>query len=156
MKLSQFTDLLQTHSEKSFHLMLPGSQTVPVSFHITEVGYVTKRFIDCGGKFHTTQSCQLQTWLGTDSDHRLLAGKMAGVLTLAIAKGVLPAGEDLDVEIEHEDSLISQYAVADFAVTESAVVFNLVSKHTDCLAKELCAPTTLPIAAGCCGPTCCA
>ena len=77
MKLSQFAGLLETHPEKPFHLVLPGSHIVPVSFHITEVGHVTKKFIDCGGKLHTVQSCQLQVWLGTDTDHRLLAGKMA-------------------------------------------------------------------------------
>ena len=114
MKLSQFTDLLQSHPEKPFHLVLPGSKTVPVSFHITEVGHVAKKFIDCGGKLHTVESCQLQAWLGDDTDHRLLAGKMAGVLDLAEAKGVLPADEDLDMEIEYEDTAISQYTVADF------------------------------------------
>ena len=160
MKLSQFTDLLQSHPEKPFHLVLPGSETVPASFHITEVGHVTKKFIDCGGKLHTTQSCQLQAWVYTDTDHRLLAGKMARVLALAHAKGVLPAGEDLDVEIEYEDAAISQYTVENVAVTDSAVVLNLAAKHTDCLAKELCAPTPLTMVTGaqeasCCGPACC-
>lgn len=162
MKLSQFTDLLQSHPEKPFHLVLPGSHTVPASFHITEVGHVTKKFIDCGGKLHSVESCQLQAWVYTDTQHRLLAGKMAGVMNLARAKGVLSDGEDLDVEIEYEDTTISQYTVASFAVTESAVVLNLDAKHTDCLAKELCAPTPLTMAAGVeveagcgCGPSGC-
>lgn len=159
MKLSQFTNLLQEHSDKPFRLVLPGAGVVPVSFHITEVGHVTRRFIDCGGKLHTVQTCQLQAWLGKDSDHRLLAGKMAGVLNLAGAKGVLPAGEDLDVEIEYEDAVLSQYPVADHSITEDAVVLRLASKHTDCLAKESCLPS-LPMAAeaevGCgCGPSGC-
>jgi hypothetical protein len=142
MKLSQFSDLLLSHPEKPFHLVLPGSQTVPASFHITEVGHVTKKFIDCGGKLHSLASCQLQVWLGDDTDHRLYAGKMSRVLELAKDKGVLPA-EDLDVEIEYEDTAISQYTVWNVAVTESAVVISLESKHTDCLAKELCCPPTL-------------
>ena len=160
MKLSQFTDLLQSHPEKPFHLVLPGENIVPASFHITEVGHVTKRFIDCGGKLHTAQSCQLQAWVWTDTQHRLMAGKMAGVLNLARAKGVLPDGEDLDVEIEYEDTAISQYTVESFTVSDSAVVLRLVGKHTDCLAKESCVPNALPMAAGevagCgCGPGCC-
>ena len=159
MKISHFTSLLEAHSEKPFHLVLPGENVVPVSFHITEVGHVTKKFIDCGGKLHTAQSCQLQAWLGDDTDHRLYAGKMAGVLNLARAKGVLPEGEDLDVEIEYEDTAISQYTVAGYAITDSAVVLSLGAKHTDCLAKEYCLPS-LPMAvgeaAGCgCGPGCC-
>ncbi len=160
MKISQFEDLLKSHPQKSFHLVLPGESVVPVSFHITEVGHVAKKFIDCGGRLHTVQACQLQAWLGPDTDHRLYAGKMAGVLNLARARGVLPDGEDLDVEIEYEDTAISQYTVADYAVTESAVVLSLAGKHTDCLAKESCLPTPLTMAAGepagCgCGPGCC-
>lgn len=128
MKLSRFSELLQSHPDKPFHLVLPGSGTVPASFHITEVGHVTKKFIDCGGKLHSVESCQLQVWLGDDTDHRLYAGKMARVLDLAKAKGVLPA-EDLDVEIEYEETAISQYTVSDFALTESAVVLHLAAKR---------------------------
>ncbi len=158
MNLSQFTDLLRTHPDKPFHLVLPGANAVPVSFHITEIGLVTKKFIDCGGKVHTVQTCQLQAWLGTDTDHRLLAGKMAGALNQAAAKGVLPAGEDMEVEFEYEDQTISQYPVADYTVTDEAVVLALAAKHTDCLAKESCLPS-LPMMpgaapAGCCGSSC--
>ena len=59
------------------------------------------------------------------------------MLNLARAKGVLPDGEDLDVEIEYEDTAISQYTVESHTVSESAVVLSLAGKHTDCLAKEL-------------------
>lgn len=159
MKLSQFSDLLQGHPDKQFHLTLPGDSAVPVSFHITEVGHVTKKFIDCGGKVHTVQTCQLQAWLGSDTDHRLLAGKMAEVLGLAKAKGVLPLGEDLDMEIEYEDAALSQYPIAGYAITDNAVVLTLAAKHTDCLAKESCLPS-LPMLAGAdtgcgCGPSGC-
>ena len=159
MKLSQFSTLLQSHPDRQFQLVLPGDGTVPVSFHITEVGHVTKKFIDCGGKLHSVQTCQLQAWLGDDTDHRLLAGKMAAVLKLAEAKGVLPIGEDLDMEIEYEDAVLSQYPVAAYAVTDAAVVLTLAAKHTDCLAKESCLPS-LPMLAGAdtgcgCGPTGC-
>ncbi len=159
MKLSQFSALLASYPNKSFRLILPGENVVPASFHITEVGHVAKKFIDCGGKLHTIQSCQLQAWLGGDTDHRLYAGKMAGVLDLARAKGILPEGEDLEVEIEYEDTVLSQYPVASFTVTNSAVVLTLTTKHTDCLAKEVCLPA-LPMAAGAmsgcgCGTDCC-
>ena len=157
MKLSQFTDLLQNHPENTFRLVLPGSHTVPLSFHITEVGHVVKKFIDCGGKVHTVQSCQLQAWIGTDPEHRLLAGKMARVLSSAKAKGVIPENEDLDLEIEYEDTTISHYGVADYGLTDSGVVLHLAAKHTDCLAKESCLPS-LPMlddAAVCCGTTGC-
>ena len=157
MKLSQFAHLLKIYPEKPFHLILPAENVVPASFHITEVGHVTKKFIDCGGKLHMSQSCLLQVWLGGDTNHRLYAGKMAGVLALAQAKGVLPDGEDLDVEFEYEDAVISQYTVDSFTVSEDAVVLRLTGKHTDCLAKESCLPS-LPMAgaSSCtCAPGCC-
>lgn len=157
MKLSAFKNLLQSHRDKQFRLVLPNQNAIPVSFHITEVAHIQKRFIDCGGKLHTTHTCQLQAWVWTDAEHRLLSGKMADVLNLA--KNVLPEGQDLDIEIEYEDATISQYPVAGFAVTSDAVVLNLAFKHTDCLAKERCL-TPLPMAqnraSGCCGPNCCA
>jgi len=155
VKLSQFTSLLQSHSDKQFHLVLPGDSAFPVSFHITEAGHVTKN-INCGGKLHSVQTCQLQAWLGSDTDHRLRAGKMAGVLGLAQAKGVLPARNGLNIEIEYEDTALSQYPVARYAVTDAAVVLTLAAKHTDCLAKESCLPMVPGTDTGCgCGPAGC-
>ena len=153
MKISELTELLRTHGEKQFHLVLPDSSAVPVSFHITEVAYVQKRFIDCGGRKHTLETCQLQAWLGPDTDHRLEAGKMASIFTLA--GDIFPAGVDLDVEVEYEDTVISQYPVGSYTVTDSAVVLNLTTKHTDCLARGICLPT-LPLSdtAACCGSGC--
>lgn len=159
MKLGSFKDLLQAHPGKQFRLVLPNQNAVPISFHITEVAHVQKRFIDCGGEMHTTDTCQLQAWVYTDTDHRLLAGKMAGVLNLA--QKALPENQDLDIEIEYEDTTISQYPVASYTITEDEVILNLTTKHTDCLAKELCVPTKLPMAAGTevagcgCGPSGC-
>lgn len=152
MKLESFKNLLRTHRDKSFHLVLPSQNTVPISFHITEVAHIQKRFIDCGGKMHTTDTCQLQAWVWEDTDHRLLAGKMADVLDLA--RTVLPDGQDLDIEIEYEDTVLSQYPVASYTVTDEAVVLNLTTKHTDCLAKETCLPRT-PLALGMVAESCC-
>ncbi len=148
MKLSQLKTLLQTNRDKQFLLQLPNRKDVPHSFHITEVGFVEKKFIDCGGKTHTTQTCQLQAWIGPDIDHRIEAGKMADILD--ISASILPH-EFLEVEIEYEDDVISQYPIANALVTEHSVVLQLTTKHTDCLAKELC---LVPSADGC-GPVGC-
>ncbi len=153
MKLSAFKVLLEAHREKQFRLVLPNENAVPVCFHITEVAHVQKRFIDCGGKTHTTQTCQLQAWVWRDSEHRLLAGKMADILN--ISKKVLPEGQDLDLEIEYEETTISQYPVTSYTVSEDAVTLRLGYKHTDCLAKDVCLPNTPSNEAGCCGPSCC-
>lgn len=155
MKLSAFKSLLEAHREKQFRLVLPDESAIPVSFHITEVGHVQKRFIDCGGKIHTIQTCQLQVWLGADTDHRLPAGKMADILN--ISRKVLLEGEDLDIEIEYEDVTISQYPVAGYSVTEETVTLHLAYKHTDCLAKDTCGSgaSSSDGKAGCCSGSSC-
>jgi hypothetical protein len=151
MKLKDFKSLLEANRNKQFLIQLPNQNQVPVSFHITEVGQVSKTFIDCGGKVHSVQTCQLQAWVGDDIDHRIETDKMADILK--IAASIVP-NDDIDLEIEYEDTSISQYPVEDFTVTDDAVVLNLTTKHTDCLAKELC---LVPSANGssCCGPSCC-
>ncbi len=100
MTLHELQNLLSQHADKAFQLRLPGGSTVPVSFHITEVGHVKKSFIDCGGQFHETESCQLQAWVGSDEDHRIASGKLAGILRKA--SFLLPDPE-IPVEIEYED-----------------------------------------------------
>jgi hypothetical protein len=151
MKLHEFKELLEANREKQFLLQLPNSKTVPQSFHITEVGLVSKTFIDCGGKVHTVQTCQLQAWIGPDVDHRIEAGKMADILKISAA--IVPS-DTLELEIEYEDEVISQYPVAEAIVTDEAVTLLLTTKHTDCLAKELCLVPS-ENGASCCGPSGC-
>ena len=150
MKLNELKNLLEANRDKLFSLQLPDKNKVPVSFHITEVGQVNKTFIDCGGKVHSIQTCQLQAWVGDDFDHRIQAGKMADILNLAQA--IIP-NDDIDVEVEYEATTISQYPIAEYSLTENSVVLHLTTKHTDCLAKELCLlPTSscCESAGGCC------
>ncbi|MGA8855051.1 MAG: DUF6428 family protein, partial [Christiangramia sp.] len=47
MKLSEFKNQLSRLKEIAFQL--PNGQLVPEHFHVTEVGKITKHFIDCGG-----------------------------------------------------------------------------------------------------------
>jgi hypothetical protein len=108
---------------------------------------VNKTFIDCGGKVHSVQTCQLQAWVGEDEDHRLNAGKIADILKLA--QNIVP-DDDVDLEIEYEDAVISQYPVARYLVTPDAVTLVLTTKHTDCLAKEICIVPSACGTAGCC------
>jgi hypothetical protein len=145
MKLAQFKALLNSNPDKFFGLQLPGDKAVPQAFHITEVGFVSKTFIDCGGKVHTSQTCQLQAWIGPDVDHRIEAGKMATILDKAAA--IVPS-DFLDLEVEYEDEVISQYTVERAVVSDETVTLHLAGKHTDCLAKDLC---LVPSGDGC-GP----
>jgi hypothetical protein len=135
MTLSELKSLLHSHSGALFRLQLPDGESVPVSFHITEVGRVHKTFLDCGGKLRESTTCLLQVWVGGDDGHRIETGKMASILNKAAS--ILP-DDSVPVEIEYEDRLISQYPISSHSLIEDGVVLILAHKHTECLAPELC------------------
>lgn len=123
--------------------MLPDGRFVPGHFHVTEVGRVQKDFIDCGGTRRSTTSCVLQVWVADDTDHRLAAGKLAGIMEVAAP---LLGSEELPVEVEYESGVVSQYPIGRAEATPSGLLFELRTKHTACLAPQKCG-----IDSGCCG-----
>lgn len=150
MKITQLTTLLNQHPEAELRFVLPDGGIIAPSAHITEVGRVEKLFIDCGGKPRRTASCNLQVWEYTDDDHRLLPGKLSAIMAKAAP---IFGGDDLPVEIEYQDGLISQYPVTGGAFENGVLSFSLELKHTACLALELCAPAEDK--EECCGGTSC-
>ncbi len=164
MTLSQFKILLQDNRGKLFQVALPTGDQVPISFHITEVGRVEKTFLDCGGKLHTRSTAQLQVWVGPDEDHRIQAGKMADIVERS-GQVVPDATLPLEMEYELENGFVSQFPVADFDVSEEAVVLHLGVRHTECLALDVCCPPipapdsvslSMAPSSDCgCGPSCC-
>lgn len=144
MKLHELKSALKANPDKLPRFVLPDGDSVPAHFHVTEVGFVTKKFVDCGGTVREVSSCVLQAWVANDEDHRLTAGKLGTILNLA--QLVLPH-DDLDVEVEYEDCGVSQYPIGDAEVAGEHLTFALTNKHTDCLAKDVCGVE----AASCCG-----
>jgi hypothetical protein len=150
MKLSAFKAHLQNHPDHELTFILPDGGRIPAHFHITEAGRVEKSFIDCGATIRRVVTCSLQAWVAEDFEHRFAPGKLARVLDVAAP---LFQGEDLEVEIEYEDSFISQFPVLGAGASDGVLIFQLGAKHTDCLAKETCLPTADADArstAGCC------
>jgi hypothetical protein len=135
MTLAVFKKYLTQHPDLEISFWLPDGTEVPEHFHVTEVGRVEKRFIDCGGTRRDKVTCVLQTWVADDVDHRLIAEKLAGILKMAEP---LLETDELDLEVEHESHVISQYPVTEVEVGKCALMFQLGTKHTDCLAKEKC------------------
>jgi hypothetical protein len=136
MKLTELKAILREHPSAYPPFILPDGDHVPAHFHITEVGHVTKRFIDCGGKLHDrTDTCLLQTYVADDVDHRMDAGTFAKILDLGAQ--VLPH-DDMPVEIEYDCCVVAQYPIADAALKGEHIEIELGEKHTDCLAKEKC------------------
>lgn len=151
MTLRQFRELLLQNPKSPLHFALPDGDLVPAHFHVTEIGRIQKDFIDCGGTSRSETSCRLQLWVATDTDHRLDTTKLAGILKLAAP---LFPSDELSVEVEYEGEVVSQFPIADADVTPKGLLFQLGTKHTDCLAKEKCG-VPLTTAEGCASPGCC-
>ena len=112
-------------------------EPIEAHFHVTEVGRVQRDFVDCGGTVRRTVTCLLQTWVGPDTDHRITAGKLLKAFAHA---GPVLGDEDLPVELEYETCNVVQLTLAEIRREPGRFVLQLGSKHTDCLAKELCLP----------------
>jgi hypothetical protein len=142
MNVTELKSRLQASPDHSVSILLPNGGKVPRHFHVTEIGHVAKKFVDCGGTFRSSEACVLQTLVGSDDHHRLTAGRLAHILDLA--KPILPSA-DLSVEIEYEDGVISQFPLQEITVDGGSLALHLGLKHTDCLAKDKCG-----MESGCC------
>lgn len=137
MNLTQFLELLKTHPNKGLTLALPDGSTAPAHFHITEVGHLTRSFLDCGGKKHLLDTCLLQVWVAHDYNHRIRAGKLARIVELA---SDLFSNTDVPVEFELEAPVLTQMPIASCDIQADTLVFTLTHKAADCLAKDICLP----------------
>src|SRR5690554_233019 len=97
MKLSQVKALLPTIENVSFKL--ENGTFVPEHFHVTEVGMVTKNFIDCGGVIRTEKTVNFQLWNADDFEHRLKPKKLLNIIKLSEEKlGI----EDAEIEVDRK------------------------------------------------------
>lgn len=128
MKLSEIKTHLHTAETVSF--VLPTGAYVPEHFHVTEVGVVTRHFIDCGGTVRNEKVANFQLWDANDYEHRLKPQKLLNII--ALSEKVLGL-EDLDIEVEYQSDTIGKYGLH-----YNGKTFSLVSKQTACLAQEAC------------------
>jgi hypothetical protein len=155
MKLSEIKNILSQQSNIAFEL--PNGELVPNHFHVTEVGKITKHFIDCGGTVRNEEVANFQLWNANDYDHRLHPEKLLKIINLS--EEVLQLG-DLEIEVEYQGETIGK-----FGLEFNGKNFLLTTKQTDCLAKENCGlpPEKKKIdlaevsASSCCSPSsgCC-
>lgn len=128
MKLSEIKQHLA--SAESVNFRLEDGTMVPEHFHVTEVGIITKDFIDCGGVVRHEKVANFQLWDADDYEHRLKAGKLLGII--ALSERVLGM-EDLEIEVEYQSQTIGKYDLG-----FDGKDFLLVAKKTACLAQEQC------------------
>lgn len=128
MKLSEIKNHLNKLDQITF--MLPNGELVPTHFHVTEVGKISKHFIDCGGTVRKEDVINFQLWNADDYNHRLHPEKLIHIIELS--EKVLGL-ENLEIEVEYQAETIGKFGL-DFDGTN----FLLTTKQTDCLAKENC------------------
>ncbi|MDF0705915.1 MAG: DUF6428 family protein [Bacteroidota bacterium] len=128
MKLEEVKSALAQLQTIAFQL--PNGELVPNHFHVTEVGKITKHFIDCGGTVRNEEVVNFQLWNADDYDHRLHPEKLVHIIELS--QNTLGIG-DLEVEVEYQGQTIEK-----FALEFDGKNFLLTSKETDCLARDKC------------------
>ena len=129
MKLSEIKNHLANMESLTF--MLPNGTFVPQNFHVTEVGLITKNFIDCGGTVRKETVVNFQLWEDSnDEDHRLKPNKLLKII--ALSEKVLGI-EDFEIEVEYQESTIGKYELG-----FNGKNFLLLNKHTACLASDQC------------------
>jgi hypothetical protein len=128
MKLSQFISALQKGQKLDFALSSGGF--VPAHYHMTEIGTISKDFIDCGGTMRSEKKINFQLWFSHDEDHRLTSEKLLGIIKVGQERIGLA---DLDIEIEYQEQTIGK-----FGLELEGDHFKMTSTKTACLAEELC------------------
>ena len=128
MKLSDLKKHLNTAETVSFKL--ENGTPVPEHFHVTEVGVVSKQFIDCGGTIRHEKMANFQLWNANDVEHRLKPAKLLNIIRLSEEQLGM---EDLEIEVEYQGATIGKYAL-DYDGND----FILLAKQTACLAEDSC------------------
>lgn len=129
MKISEFKNKLE--QVKSFTIQLPNGTAVPAHFHITEMGLLTKNFIDCGNTIREEKLITFQVWFAGDLEHRLAPSKVFKIIE---ASKNLIGEADLELEVEYQDAMTIGKFGLDFADEK----FILTPKETTCLANDHC------------------
>lgn len=151
ISLARFRQILAAQSDQNVTFILPYGGSVPAHAHVTEVGIVQKRFLDCGGKRRDQSFASLQIWVADDTEHRLPAKKLSGILDQAAD---IFGTQDPEVQVECQDGSIKLFAISGYDVREDQIAFRLENKQTACLAMEICLPAS-NASSECCGSGCC-
>ena len=128
MKLSDVKKTLDEIEQVEF--VLPNGELVPNHFHVTEIGRLEKKFVDCGGILRKEVIINFQLWTADDYDHRLSAQKLKSIIEVSEKELLL---EDFEIEVEYQSNTIGKYNL-DFKNKK----FVLVNTTTECLAGDNC------------------
>ena len=136
MNIQDFKKTLSTLEQLTF--VLPSGSHVAPHFHLTEVGMISKIYVDCGGTVRKENNANFQLWSADDLDHRLQPQKVIEIIEMA--ENELGLG-NLEIEVEYQSETIGKYGL-EF----DGGRFLLKATQTDCLAKDKCGiPEAQPV-----------
>ena len=128
MKLSNIKEILPALDNVEFQL--ENGTFVPEHFHVTEIGVITKHFIDCGGTIRNEKVVNFQLWNANDFEHRLKPTKLLNIIKLSEEKLDI---EDAEIEVEYQSETVGKYDL-----NFNGKHFVLKKKQTACLASDAC------------------
>ena len=137
MTLHEFQANLSQVTEIRFQLS--NGLQLPSHVHITELGWISKNYIDCGATKRTENYISFQLWYANDLDHRLTPQKIQSIISASLP--LLPS-TDYELEVEYQlESTIGKFGLA-FADG----YFVLTPTTTACLAQDHCgiSPDQMP------------
>ena len=129
MKISEFKKQLENTRNLEFYL--PDGIKIPSHFHITEMGIVTKNFIDCGISIHEEKKVTFQLWYAHDLEHKLTSET---VLNIISGSHKILGNQDLEIEVEYQ----MEQTIGKFGLDYTNGNFELTKKETACLALDSC------------------
>lgn len=129
MKLSEVKVALEGLERVDFQF--EDGSFVAENFHVTEVGQVEKKFIDCGGVVRFEKKVSFQLWNANDFEHRLKAGKLLNIIRLSERKLEIEDGE-IEVEVQGKDT------IGKYHLGFNGSNFVLLNTITACLAEDAC------------------
>lgn len=135
MKLSEVKEALAKVERVDFQY--EDGTLVPEHFHVTEVGQVNKKYIDCGGVIREEVKVGFQLWNANDYEHRLKPGKLLNIIRLSERKLQII---DAEVEVEVQGAL----TIGKYFLAFNGTHFILKNTLTACLAEDACGITPEP------------
>lgn len=129
MKLSEVKVALENLDRVDFQF--EDGSFVQEHFHVTEVGQVDKRYIDCGGVIRFEKKVSFQLWNANDLEHRLKAGKLLSIIELSEQKLGIEDGE-IEVEVQGKET------IGKYHLSFNGKHFLLINTLTACLAEDAC------------------
>ena len=128
MNITEFKISLSQINEVA--IVQPNGKLVPPHFHVTELGIISKDYIDCGGTIRKEKVANFQLWNADDIEHRIEPQKIIDIIEIAEHSLGL---ENLEIEVEYQSDTIGKYGLE---FTDGK--FLLSPTLTDCLAKDKC------------------